>query len=143
MPANPHTCYAVSCMRSPPGAPPACSRAPAPPIPTAPDRPETSADTLLKVGSKIGSNFGSKFGSKFWRKFALTFAPAPIPAPPQPCLPPESLHNTAVSALGSPQSPPLMPDLGVTPVICRDHQSFQFFTASGKLGQDAILTGKP
>src|ERR1700694_2524195 len=131
MPANPHTCYAVSCMRSPPGAPPACSRAPTPPIPTAPYRPETSADTLLKVGSKFGS------------KFALTFAPAPIPAPPQPCRPPESLNNTAVSALGSPQSPPPLPDLGVTPVICRDHQSFQFFTVSGKLGQDAILTGKP
>src|ERR1700682_4731040 len=135
MPANPHTCYAVSCMHSPPGAPPACSRAPALPIPTAPDRPETSADTLLKVALTFAPTFAPKF--------ALKIAPAPIPAPPQPCRPPESLHNTAVSALGSPQGPHPMPDLGVSPVIWRDHQSFQFFTASGKLGQDAILTGKP
>jgi len=41
------------------------------------------------------------------------------------------------------QDPPLMPDLGVTPVICLNHQSFQFFAGSGKLKQDAILTGKP
>src|ERR1017187_5597083 len=36
-----------------------------------------------------------------------------------------------------------MPDLGVTPVICLGHQSFQFVAGSGKLEQDAILTGKP
>src|SRR4029077_183794 len=135
MPANPRICCAVSYMRSPPGAPPACSRAPALPIPTAPDRPETSADTLLKVALSFAPTFAPTL--------AQTLAPAPTPAPPPSCRPPKSLHNTVPSALGSPQGPPPMPDLGVTPVICRDHQSFQFFTASGKLGQDAILTGKP
>src|ERR1700682_5728092 len=129
MPANPHTCYAVSCMHAPPGAPPACSRAPALPILTAPDRPEISAYMFLKAALSLA--------------MTLALAPAPALAPHPSCRPPESLHNTAVSALGSPQSPPPMRDLGVTPVICRDHQLFQFVASSGKLKQDAILTGKP
>src|ERR1700716_677934 len=135
MPKNLHICYAVSCKRSVPGAPLACSRAPALPIPTAPDRPEISAYMFRKAALKVAPSFEMTF--------AVTLAPAPTPDPRPSCRPPESLHNTAVSALGSPQSPPPMPDLRVTPVICLDHQLFQFLACSGKLKQDAILTGKP
>src|SRR5713101_5192427 len=135
MPANLHICYAVSCKRSPPGAPPACSQAPALPIPTAPDRPEISADMFRKAGLKVVLSFVPTF--------ALTFAPAPTPVPSPSCPPPESQHNTAASALGSCKILLRCLIWGVTPVICLDHQLFQFFTASGKLEQDAILTGKP
>src|ERR1700730_16829153 len=131
MPANLHICYAVSCKRSLPGAPPACSRAPALPIPTAPDRPEISADMPLKVALS------------FALSLAMTLAPAPTRAPPPSCRPPESPHNTAASALGSCKILLCCLIWGVTPVICLDHQSFQFFAGSGKLKQDAILTGKP
>src|ERR1700731_3789444 len=99
-------------MRSPLGAPLACSRAPALPIPTAPDRPETWADMFLS----------------FAMTFALKFAPAPAPAPPPSSPPPESPQNTAVSALRSQQDPPQMPDFGgyprnlsrspIVPILC-------------------------
>src|ERR1700675_2211954 len=111
MPTNPHICYAVSCKRSPPGAPPACSRAPALPIPTVPDRPETSADMLLKVALEIALSFALTLAPSF----AMKIPPAPTPAPPPSCPPPESPQNNAVSALGSPQYPPQMADLGGYP----------------------------
>src|ERR1700674_5983155 len=96
MPANLRICYAVSCKRSPPGAPPACTRAPALPIPTAPDRPETSADMFRKAGLKVALSFVLSFVPTL----ALTFPPAPTPAPRPSCRLPETPHNTAASALG-------------------------------------------
>jgi hypothetical protein len=41
------------------------------------------------------------------------------------------------------QPPDLLILKGVTPVICMRDELFQFLMASGKLKQDAILTGKP
>src|SRR6202030_1813236 len=95
-PRNLCLCHAVSYIRAPPEAPPACSQAPALPIPTAPDRPETSADMFRKAGLKVALLFVLSFVPTL----ALTFAPAPTPAPRPLCRLPETPHNTAASALG-------------------------------------------
>src|SRR5271165_3100396 len=106
-------------MRSQPAAPPAYSREHALPSPNGPDRPETAVYKALKAG------------------------PGPIPGPRPRCRLPEGLHNNAASAFDSPLILLYWPIFRVTPVICLARQSFQFHAGSGKLGQDAILTGKP
>src|SRR5580658_4483586 len=144
-PANPRICHGASYIRVAPGAPPACSRAPALPIPSAPDRPDTSADTLLKVAPSALS-FELTIGlTTLWTtavttawSSALTSAlppastPAPAAAPLLSRPAPESLPNTA-SAFFSLPDPPRVPNFGgyprnlsrspTVPILCQFRQA--------------------
>src|SRR5271156_2914455 len=130
-PANPHTCHGVFYIRAAPATPRACSRAPALPIPSAPDHPDTSADTSLKPALALS------FVWTFER--TVESSPAPTSAlphgiPPAPALTPlpscpalESPPNTAFAFFSLPD-PPLVPDFGgyprnlsrspIVPILC-------------------------
>src|SRR5271169_1018402 len=143
-PTNPRTCHGASCIHAAPEAPPAYSRAPALPIPSAPDRPQTSADTLLKPAppSALALTMAPSFVLKtVWTTVSsvltsalpLASAPAPAQAPLPSLRPaPESLPNAA-SAFFSLPDPPLVPNFGgyprnlspspIVPILCYFRQA--------------------
>src|SRR5208337_1040698 len=130
-----HTCRGVCCIDSLPAARRACSQAPGLPNRTGPDHLEIAAYIPMKVASEPVSEPAQ--------------GPVHLPARPAPEFP----HNTAVSALRSPQDPPLLAEFGgyprnlyrrpIVPILCRIRQAWTGCNPNRETLMKAAVARKP